>query len=61
MDHDINPAPESAPDVTPRSRRGTLRILGFLLAAPVLAACNEVRPGSGTDGIRRTREQPSGR
>lgn len=62
MQDDIGLAPKrSAILPQPRTRRG---VLGLLALLPALMACaGEVQPGSGTEAIRRSREQspPSGR
>jgi len=56
-------ASDISPDAVPRGRRGALGLLALLLAAPVLAACKDVAPGSGVETIRQSRERspPSGR
>jgi hypothetical protein len=38
------------------SRRAAVGLLALLLLAPLLAACKEVKPGSGVETIREQRE-----
>jgi hypothetical protein len=46
------------PEQADRSnRRAAFGLLALLLLAPLLAACKEVKPGSGLDTIRQQREQ----
>jgi len=63
--HDDTGFPHVAPAavVEPRDRRTALGLLALLLAAPLLASCKDVQPGSGVQTIEQSRQRspPSGR
>lgn len=51
----ILPVPEPPPEQP--ARRLALLGLSLLLLAPLLAACKDVKPGSGVETIRRQRQE----